>query len=627
MPYLPFLLFASLIFAASPAKARDNFIIFIADDLGVDGIAQYSDDTAYGHPGEGAAAVVTPNIDTLAEDGVLFRNAYTNSSCAPTRAQLLTGRHALRTGIGTPGGSDLDLSEQTLPELLSASHLNAAIGKWHVGPNGDADHPVQSGFDYFAGSLPAGLDDYYAWEKFVNDTSLNETVSDPHNVYATDDVSAEAIAKIAEFGDDEFLLWVAFNAPHSPFHVPTGPLATSVNNGSSNRTKYVAAIEAMDREIKDILDSMSPAVRADTTIIFIGDNGTPGGVTEPPFDSSHAKATSYEGGVNVPLIVVSPHIDPTDEGSESLALVQSVDLFTTIAEIAGVPSAAEDSISILPYLQDPDLSTRPLRPYAYAEEFNPNGSGIVYANHERGITDGTYKLIWRNGTVEEFFDLTTHPFEDSNLLPYETMSEETQAAYDVLVSQMEGVEISGDVACPSLSDLGCTTGYLKAALDWRTKDGDGDKMKVKLQKGPALLQTDYGDPVIADGSGYSLCVYDDLDELVVETRIVRGGQLCSGKECWQTIGGDVPDGKGYKFRDKLGSSTGIVKAQLRDGDPEKSKWKIAGKGLDLPDGVPDALLTSAHATVQLRGTELANCLSATVADIVKQETDRFKAKE
>ena len=100
----------------------------------------------------------------------MFRNAYTNSKCAPTRAQLLTGRHALRTGIGIPANAVLDLSEETLPELLAGTHLNAAIGKWHVGPSGDADHPIQSGFDYFAGSLGASVSAYDSWTKTINDT-------------------------------------------------------------------------------------------------------------------------------------------------------------------------------------------------------------------------------------------------------------------------------------------------------------------------------------------------------------------------------------------------------------------------------------------------------------------------
>ena len=144
--------FVLLLGVAAPVSARDNFLVIVADDLGVDMVGVYSDDVAYGHPGEGADPGPTPRLDLLAQGGVLFRNAYTNSMCAPTRAQIMTGRHGLRTGIGVPGGAFLTLSETTLPELLSATHHSAAIGKWHLGGN-DADHPIDQGFEYYAGAL------------------------------------------------------------------------------------------------------------------------------------------------------------------------------------------------------------------------------------------------------------------------------------------------------------------------------------------------------------------------------------------------------------------------------------------------------------------------------------------
>ncbi len=610
---------------ATRADARDNFLIFIGDDMGVDMVEQYNDDVYYGHVGEGADPGPTPRLNALAQEGVLFRHAYTNSTCAPSRAQILTGRHALRTGVGTPGGAVLDLAETTLAELLSSTHHTAAIGKWHVGPSDDHTHPIDSGFDYFAGALNGNISAYDSWKKTVYSFGGPLTVTDPHSVYATDDVSAEAIAKIAEFDQDPWLLYVAFNAPHSPFHVPTGPLTTTVNAGSTNRVKYEAAIEAMDREVGDIIDSIDSAVLADTTIIFIGDNGTPTGVTRTPFVSAHAKGEVYDGGINVPLIVKSPH---AVAGGESLALVESVDIFATLAEIAGVASWAEDSVSLLPYLEDPATPTQSARPFAYAEQFSPNGLMIAYTDHQKAIRDDQYKRIWRDGGLEEFFDLIANPFEDSafDLLPYESMTQEQQAAYDTLVQQMESVEKSGEVRCPPLRDLACATGYLKAQLDWRDIGGEGDKMSIKMQKGPALSQIDYGNPVIADGTAYSACVYDDTDALVADTRVVRGGDLCSGKECWKTIGGDVPDGKGYKYKDKLLTSSGIVKFQLKGGDAEKTQLKVSGRSVNLPDAVTSALQSTVSATVQIRGSDMAQCLSATLGDISKQEADRFKAR-
>ena len=308
----------------------------------------------------------------------------------------------------------LDDGETTIADIVAATHHTAAIGKWHIGPDGDADHPIDLGFEYYAGPL-GNVDDYRDWDKATAATGMAGTIDTGITTYVTTDNADEAVAKIAEFGDDPWFVWVAFTAPHAPFHVPPDALTTvAVNDASNNRTKYEAAVEAMDSEIARILASIDADVLADTTIVFFGDNGSPPGVTRPPFDSDHAKDTMYEGGINVPMIVVSPRIDPADRGSESLALVQSVDLFATVAEIAGVDAHAEDSISLVPYLEDPTLPTQQARRYAYAEAFAPNGSG-PYTEHRRGVTDDRYKLIWRDGVYEEFFDLFANPFEDAGL--------------------------------------------------------------------------------------------------------------------------------------------------------------------------------------------------------------------
>ena len=449
---------------ASAADARNNFLILVADDLGVDGVGVYSRDDLYGHPGEGASPGPTPTLDALAAEGVLFRNAYATPSCSSTRAATLTGRLGFRTGVGRVGGA-LDAAETTLPKLVAATHHSAALGKWHIGGS-DVDHPIDSGFDYYAGGLGGGVGDYFSWTKVTNSASGSAATENDHDVYATTDAVDEALARIAAFGDDEWLIWVAFNAPHAPFHVPPSGLTTlGVDDGSSNALKYEAAVEAMDSEIGRLLDGIPADVLADTTVIFLGDNGTPRSVVEAPFDASRAKGSVYEGGINVPLIVSGPLIDPADAGSESRAVVQSSDLFATIAEIAGVPSSAEDSVSLLPYLDDPTLPTTLRRPHAYAETFSPNGLG-PYTSEERAIRDDRYKLIWRDGGYEELFDLTADAFEDDNLLVLGTSPEE-DAAFDALALAMErlhdptlaacedGLDNDGDGSVDYPDDSGC----------------------------------------------------------------------------------------------------------------------------------------------------------------------------
>ena len=103
-----------------PAGAVDNFLIIVGDDLGVDKIGVY---------GEGPSPPPTPTIDSLALEGVLFRNAWANPTCAPTRAAALTGRYGFRTGVGVAGGADLPFEELLLPEWITAIHGNASLGK------------------------------------------------------------------------------------------------------------------------------------------------------------------------------------------------------------------------------------------------------------------------------------------------------------------------------------------------------------------------------------------------------------------------------------------------------------------------------------------------------------------
>lgn len=407
------LVLAALGLSALPAVARDNFLIIIADDFGVDKVAVYSRDDLYGHPGEGASPPPTPTIDALAAGGVLFRNAYANPVCSPTRAAMLTGRYGLRTGIGVPANPDLPLSELLIPEVLGGTHASGALGKWHLSPLSDLSNPGSAGFDQFAGTIAGLVPDYFSWRKITNGSAQTNWP-----VYATTDSVNEAIAAIQDFGDTPWFVWLAFHAPHSPFHVPPSDLHSQLLSGNPNASApahYAAAVEAMDSEIARLLASIDSAVRTDTTIIFVGDNGTPNQAVEAPFIAGRAKGTVYEGGINVPFIVSGPHVPAEASGSESLALVHVVDAMATLADITGNTNPGDDSLSLLPYLQDPTLATRAERNWVYSESFSPNGFG-PYVQEERGLRDAAFKLIWRNGTYEEMFALETDPFEQTNLL-------------------------------------------------------------------------------------------------------------------------------------------------------------------------------------------------------------------
>ena len=288
---------ALLLLFAGAADARDhNVLVLLADDMGVDRVAAYGE-----HPGPGK----TPVIDTLAAHGVLFRNAWSNPVCSPSRALALSGRYAFRTGVGNSvpfGGEGPTLAddERLLPEVLArrGGLRTAAIGKWHLGFELDDGftHPIRSGFERHLGTIDSfGAMDppniYFSWLKNVADAE--GAVQIPTEGYVTTASVDDALAVIEDFGDDPWFVWLAFNAPHAPLHKPPNALHTFDLPPQTFEApvKHVkAAIEAMDTEIGRLLTSMRPATLARTTVVFAGDNGTTSQGTSAPFDPSTPRA-------------------------------------------------------------------------------------------------------------------------------------------------------------------------------------------------------------------------------------------------------------------------------------------------------------------------------------------------
>jgi arylsulfatase A-like enzyme len=424
-PMLMAVLFATAI------QAQTNTLLIVGDDMGVDTVGIYK---------EGTSPAPTPNIDKLASEGVLFRNAYACPSCSPTRATMMTGRYGFRNGVGRAGQA-MPLSETTLPEILNqVKYAHALIGKWHLGGNRVANtHPNQTGWGHFAGHLGgffSSTETYYNWRRVVNGTAATSTV------YATTQNVDDALSwiKAQKTG------WVCslnFNAPHTPFHAPPSGLHTYNLAGKrlprDRLDFFKAMIQAMDTEIGRLLASIDSATMAKTNVIFIGDNGTGGQVSESPFPRAHAKMTLYEGGWNVPLIIKGPAVKTP--GREVTALVHTVDLFHTIAEFSGldankaVPSTTElDGISLVPYLTNP--SQAPLRNFVYSET-------ISNTTHNKAIRNDKYKLIDRQSGSDELYDLSTDAFEAKNLLSG-TLTAEQKENYDRLLAEI--TRLNGDAS-------------------------------------------------------------------------------------------------------------------------------------------------------------------------------------
>ena len=248
--------------AVSPAAAQAprNVLILCVDDLGVDQVGVYA---------ESHLPAVTPNIDVLAAQGVLFRYAYANQRCSPTRATIQTGRYSFRTGIGDvvrSGNQALRPTEVTLPELLDHSphgpYSNAALGKWHLGNasvGGDCA-PIVAGYSSFEGTLGniTKPHTYTAWPKLVvtgAPSGCNPAQS--YSTYATSETVDDALAWMGT-ANEPFLLYVAFHAVHTPNHLPPPQLysvtpAPTVACRFDPRGCYRTMVEALDTELGRLL--------------------------------------------------------------------------------------------------------------------------------------------------------------------------------------------------------------------------------------------------------------------------------------------------------------------------------------------------------------------------------------
>lgn len=374
---------------------KPNILLVIADDMGVDATPGFE---------LGSVKPSMPNLESLMQSGLTFTNVWSYAVCSPTRASILTGKYGFRTGV-TGVGQELSSSETSLQKYLdtnNSGYANALIGKWHLSNN--VEHPSTLGIGTFKGILRGAVTSYWDWDLVENGQSQNVTD------YATSKLTDLAIDWI-DNQTQPWFLWMAYNAPHAPFHLPDsdlhhqGNLPTDQTSIDTNPLPYyMAMLEAMDTEMGRLLNSMSQEERDNTVIIFIGDNGTPNQVVQD-YPKRHAKNSIYEGGIRVPMVVSGYGVERN--GQED-ALVNSTDLFSSIAAIAGIDvDEMNDSKSFTPLLTN---SNSTFRDIAFAEL--DNGSGEI----DYAVRDHTYKYILFADGSEAFYNLVSDPLESTNRL-------------------------------------------------------------------------------------------------------------------------------------------------------------------------------------------------------------------
>lgn len=373
-----------------------NILLIIADDMGLDATPGYD---------IGISKPVMPNIQNMVDNGIRFNNFWSNPTCTPTRASIITGKYGFRTNV-TKVGDVLSDSETSLQKYIydtGSNYTNAVIGKWHLSNN--SNHPSNMGIDYYAGLINGSTASYSNWDFTENGQTTNSTE------YITTKFSDLAINWIGNQSTPWFL-WLAYTAPHTPFHLPPENLHTQ-NHLSSDQASidsnplpyYMAMLEAMDTEIGRVLSSLSESELENTLIIFIGDNGTPNEVVQV-YNSNRAKGSIYQGGINVPMIISGKGVNRIHQTED--ALINSTDLFATIANVAGINiNEINDSKSFIDLLTDENTTTRA---YIYAENGKKTG-GVDYT-----IRNKTHKYIKFDNGDEALYNLSINPLENPNLL-------------------------------------------------------------------------------------------------------------------------------------------------------------------------------------------------------------------
>lgn len=406
---LPFLLVPALSATVHAAEnPTPNIVLIMTDDMG------WSDLSSYGAPD-----INTPNIDSIARDGVKMTDFYSNGVlCSPTRAGLISGRYQQRYGLeaALPNAANaaergLTATGMSLPQLMkNAGYATALVGKWHLGYQ-DQQSPNAHGFDYFFG-LKSGYHDYYTHNAGDGEPDLWENDM-PVTVdgYMTDLITERAIRFIEEHDGAPFFIDVAYNAPHWPYQVPDLPSEAVdrarhilPHDNSNTREEYVAMVERMDQGVGQILAALDRLnLAGNTIVIFTNDNGGEWLANAAPL--FNRKTTVWEGGIRVPTLIRWPgHIAP---GRISDQVGITMDLTASMLAVAGAevpPQARLEGINLFPILEG----------RAPEVERTLFWRSTSYAFQQRAVRSGDWKLVV-DGAHEFVYDIRRDISERNDL--------------------------------------------------------------------------------------------------------------------------------------------------------------------------------------------------------------------
>jgi arylsulfatase A-like enzyme len=319
-----------LVGCGDPEFVRPNVLLILLDDFGYNDLAANNDSDS-----------PTPNLDRIARAGVRFTRHYSESTCSPSRAALLTGQYAARVGYH-PNGTGLADEIVTLPEFLSAQGYSSSMfGKWHLGDAYPEVRPERHGFDQWLGFLSqnavaraltkAGRK--WGWPSYFDPWLEDE--SGTHRQYKghlNDILTRRAINRITET-EDAWFIFLSYRATHHP--VEASPrFAEKFEDSAAGR--YQALKAQVDANIGRLFDHLAESGRLDDTlIIIVSDNGGTNDVYPSNAPYYGKKTTYFEGGVRTPLIMHWPARFKAPRVIDEAVMI--ADLYPTIAGLVGAP--------------------------------------------------------------------------------------------------------------------------------------------------------------------------------------------------------------------------------------------------------------------------------------------------
>ena len=363
-------------FVETNIQTKPNIIIIVTDDAG------YVD---FGFMG--SVDLQTPEIDKLAESGVIFTDAHVSATvCAPSRAGLLTGQYQQRfgfeangTGFGNSGDVGLDENIETLAEVLKKNNYKTiAIGKWHLGGS-ISDHPNNRGFDEFYGFIGGGRS-YFPIKNPSKNLMLQKNGAKVNfEGYLTDALGNFSVNYVEQNKDNPFFMYLAYNAVHTPMEAKEEHLEKFKDHPRKTLAAMTWSLDENIGKLSHKLDELN--ILDNTLIYFISDNGGAHNNSSNMGRLKGWKGNKFEGGHRVPFVISWTGKIPKNQKFDGLT--SSLDIFSTsiaAAKIDNTTNLSLDGVNLLPYLID-------------KKKGNPHDKLFWRKLEEAGVRVDNHKLI------------------------------------------------------------------------------------------------------------------------------------------------------------------------------------------------------------------------------------------